>query len=471
VLTKLAAVTPILGAIIADQYLGRYKTIVLFCGVYWIGLLILWTTALPTSLAHGHALGGYIATIVIIGFGTGGIKSNIAPLIADQYQRHKMAIKIQKSGERTIIDPAITFQRIYMIFYWCINLGSLSLLATPFMEKYKGFWTAYLMCFCMFNVGVAVLILRRKSYVVRPPQGSIITDAFKAIGMMIKARNTQAPKPSWRAENGRVGNVPWNDHFIDELNRALRACKVFVFYPIFWVCYGQFSSNFVTQAAEMRGHGMPNDEMQNFDPISILVFIPILDRIVYPIMRRAGYELRPMLRISIGFALASFSLAWAAGMQHLIYINGPCYGAPLACPAAVQPDGEKIGNNVHIAIQTPAYIFIGVSEIFISVTGLEYAYTKAPASMKSFVQSLYLFTNAFGSALNEALVPVLVDPKILWMYTGVSIFAFCTAIIFYLIFRHYDADEEKMYALDRDLPELTHQGFKEKSIDENASAH
>lgn len=116
---KPSAVTPILGAIIADQYLGKYKTILIFCGVYWVGLLILWTTSLPSSVQGGSALGGYVAAIIVIGFGTGGIKSNIAPLIADQYQRRKMAIKVQKSGERTIIDPAITYQRIYMIFYWC----------------------------------------------------------------------------------------------------------------------------------------------------------------------------------------------------------------------------------------------------------------------------------------------------------------------------------------------------------------
>jgi POT family proton-dependent oligopeptide transporter len=116
-----------------------------------------------------------------------------------------------------------------VVFYWCINLGSLSLIATPFMEKAKGFWTAFIMCFVMFNLGILVLILRRKSYVVRPPQGQIITDAFKAIGMMIKARNTNAPKPSWRAANGNTKPVPWNDHFIDELQRALNACKVFVF--------------------------------------------------------------------------------------------------------------------------------------------------------------------------------------------------------------------------------------------------
>ncbi|KPM39831.1 Peptide transporter PTR2 [Neonectria ditissima] len=447
-------VTPILGAIIADQYLGKYKTILVFCGFYWVGLVILWTTSLPTAMAHGAGMPGYIIAIIVIGLGTGGIKSNIAPLIADQYQRRRMAIKTEKSGERVIIDPAITYQRIYMIFYWCINVGALSLMATPFMEKYEGFWTAYLMCFIMFNVGILTLVARRKTYVDRPPQGSVITDAFKALGMMIAARNMNAAKPSWRAANGKTKVVPWNDHFIEELKRALRACKVFIFYPIFWVCYGQFSTNFVTQASQMQGHGMPNDFMQNFDPVSILIFTPILETCVYPLLRKAGIELRPIMRITIGFWLAAICLAYAAIVQHLIYSAGPCYESPGECAAG--KDGEtSLPNNVHIAVQAPAYIFIGLSEIFISVTGLEYAYTKAPPTMKSFVQSIYLFTNAFGSAISEALVSVAVDPKFVWMYTGVACSSAATGCIFWSIFHHYDDDEEKMYDLDRDEPVIT----------------
>ncbi|CAK3918662.1 probable PTR2-Di-and tripeptide permease [Lecanosticta acicola] len=442
-------VTPILGAIISDQYLGKYKTILWFAGIYWVGLLILFATALPTSIQHGSALGGYVTAIIIIGFGTGGIKSNIAPLIADQYTRRKMAIStIAKTGERVIIDPAITYQRIYMMFYACINIGCLSLLATPFMEDYAGgFWTAYLMCFLMFNVGVAVLIFCRGKYIVRPPQGSVITDAFKALGIMITNRNMDAAKPSWRAVNGKTKSVPWNDHFIDELKRALRACKVFCFYPIFWVCYGQFSSNFVSQAAQMTGHGMPNDLMQNFDPISIIIFIPILDKLVYPLLRKWHIELRPIARITIGFVLGGLSLAYAAIVQHLIYIAPPCYGRPLNCPAATVGT-TVIPNRVHIAVQTPSYVFIGLSEIFISVTGLEYAYTKAPPSMKSFVQSLYLFTSAIGSALNEAFVPATGDPDILWMYTGIAVAAVITAGIFYFTFHHYDEQEQEMNELD-----------------------
>lgn len=215
--------------------------------VYMIGLLILVLTSLPVALENGAGLGGFITALIVIGFGTGGIKSNVAPLIADQYQRRRMAIKTLKSGERVIIDPAITMQRIYMVFYWCINLGSLSLIATPYMEKYIGFWSAYLMCLCMFVVGAVVLIVAKKYYVVRPPQGGVIVQAFKVIGQMIAGRNRDAPKPSYKIAHGKPNNNTWDDHFVDEVKRALIACQVFVFYPVFWVAYGQFSNNFVVQ--------------------------------------------------------------------------------------------------------------------------------------------------------------------------------------------------------------------------------
>ncbi|OQE27053.1 hypothetical protein PENFLA_c006G06704 [Penicillium flavigenum] len=446
-------VTPIIGAIIADQYLGKYKTIVVFCVVYMVGLLVLVCTSIPTALEHGSGLGGFIVAILIIGLGTGGIKSNVAPLIADQYKRKKMAISTTKKGERVVIDPSLTIQRIYMIFYGCINIGSLSLLATPYMELYIDFWPAFLLCLCMFMVGTLVIILGRKYYVVRPPQGSIITDAFRALWIMIKNRNMDAPKPSWQNEHNGASAVTWDDHFIDELKRALVACRVFAFYPIYWVVYGQFSSNFVTQAGQMNGHGIPNDLMQNFDPISIIVFIPILETCVYPVMRRMKIQFRPITRISLGFAVASLAMMYAAIVQHLIYSAGPCYGNPL-CDAS-KVDGTAYGNNVHIAIQTPAYVFIGLSEIFASVSGLEYAYTKAPPSMKSFVQSMYLLTNAFGSAIAEALTPAAFDPAVMWMFTGLACASFLCGIIFYIIFRHLNAQEDDMNALDADddMPE------------------
>ncbi|KAI8939857.1 hypothetical protein NX059_003592 [Plenodomus lindquistii] len=444
-------VTPILGAVIADQYLGKYNTIVIFCGVYIVGLLVLTLTSLPVALDHGAGLGGFIVAIIVIGLGTGGIKSNVAPLIADQYKRRQMVIgNDDKTGERVIIDPAITIQRIYMIFYWCINVGSLSLLATPYMERDCDFWSAFLLCLCIFFVGTLVLVLGRKVYVVRPPQGSIITDAFRVIWMMIKGRKMDAPKPSYQAGLGRDSNLRWDDHFVEEVKRALIACQVFAFYPIYWVVYGNFSNNFVTQAGQMAGHGIPNDLMQNFDAISIICFLPLVDQVLMPTLRKWKIPFPPINRIVCGFWVGSLAMVYASVIQYYIYQAGPCYGDPL-CDASIDAAGVKQGNNIHIATQTGAYMLIGISEIFASVTGLEYAYTKAPPSMKSFVQSMYLLTNAFGSAISEALNPLLYNPAIMYMFAGLAVASFIAGCLIWILFHHLNEQEDALNSLDPDV--------------------
>ena len=80
--------------------------------IYIVGLIILLCTSLPVAIEHGAALGGLIAAMIVIGLGTGGIKSNVSPLIAEQYRETTQRIRVEKSGERVIVDPAVTAQRI-----------------------------------------------------------------------------------------------------------------------------------------------------------------------------------------------------------------------------------------------------------------------------------------------------------------------------------------------------------------------
>ena len=125
-------VTPIMGAIVSDQYLGKYNTILYAAFVYLAGVLILVCTSLPVAIENGAALGGLIVAMIVIGIGTidvvyshstkltiyegtGGIKSNVSPLIAEQYRGTRQKIRVLKTGERVIVDPAITIQRIYMV--------------------------------------------------------------------------------------------------------------------------------------------------------------------------------------------------------------------------------------------------------------------------------------------------------------------------------------------------------------------
>ena len=73
------------------------------------------------------------------------------------------------------------------IFYLCINLGCISPIATTEMEQSMGFWTAYLLCLCVFILAIAILIAGKDYYVVHPPKGSAIINAFRA--MWIGLRN------------------------------------------------------------------------------------------------------------------------------------------------------------------------------------------------------------------------------------------------------------------------------------------
>lgn len=235
----------------ADQYLGKYKTILLFGCLYLCGLLILTLTAIPSAIASGAAFPGFIVAIIVIGLGTGGIKSNVSPLVAEQYKSKKPFVRTLKNGQRVIVTPQATYQKIFNMFYWGINVGSLSSIATTEMEHWIGFWPAYLLPTCMFIPCMIIVLLGRKRYVQTPPRGSVFLEAGRLIWFSFKTKSMDACKPSKIASvrPDLAPKVTWDDIFVDEFKRALRACIVFCWYPIYWLCYSQMTNNLISQAA------------------------------------------------------------------------------------------------------------------------------------------------------------------------------------------------------------------------------
>ena len=67
--------------------------------------------------------------------------------------------------------------------------------------------------------------------------------------------------------------------------------------------------------------------------------------------------------------------------------------------------------------------------------------------MKSFVQSMYLLTSAFGSAIGEGFTPLVGDPQIMWLFVGLCISAVCASIVVWILFRKYNKTEEEMNEL------------------------
>ena len=197
----------------------------------------------------------------------------------------------------------------------------------------------------------------------------------------------------------------------------------------------------------MQLHSLPNDILPNIDPITIILLIPLLDRLIYPFIRTELHlAFTPITRITLGFLIAALAMLYAGILQIGIYSAPPCYSHPLHCDAGKinGDEGRYEPNEVHVAWQAPAYILVAISEILASITGLELAYAKAPENMKSFIMSLFLLTSAGGSALGILIAPFASDPYLQWLYFGLAIAAAVTAYAFHRAFRNVDDQQPKM---------------------------
>lgn len=455
--------TPLLGAYIADTWFGRYKTICIALVIAIVAHLIIIVAALPPVLENPNgSLACFVIGILVLGLGTGGFKPNVSALVVEQLPLTKKVVRTNKKGERVIHDPALTSERVYMYFYMFINVGALvGQFSMTYAEKYVGFWLGWTLPTVVFCLCPIVMFWGRTKYRKTPPAGSVL---FKAVRLWTRAQRGRwsiNPFKTWKQLHGgamwdsvKPSNIPveerpvwmtFDDAWVDEVRRGFAACAVFTWYPLFWLCYNQINNNLVSQAATMELHGLPNDIISNINPFSLIVLIPIFDRLLYPGLRKLGFVFTPIKRITAGFACASLSMVWAAVLQFYIYEMNPCGKNANSCVDPVT--GHTIPATINIGAQTGAFVLVAISEIFASVTSLEYAYTKAPKNMRSLVQAVALFTTAISAALGWALLPLSEDPLLVWNYTVPAILAAFGGTMFYIQFRHLDHQEDMLNEL------------------------
>ncbi|KAF8621777.1 hypothetical protein AX15_007513 [Amanita polypyramis BW_CC] len=188
----------------------------------------------------------------------------------------------------------------------------------------------------------------------------------------------------------------------------------------------------------MSTHGVPNDVLSNLDPFALIIFIPIFDIFVYPLFRRLKINFSPLKRIAAGFFTGSMAMVWAAVVQHYIYKTSPCGYQAGTC---------KAFSPLNVWIQTGSYVLIAFSEIFASITGLEYAFTKAPKNMRSLVMAVFLFSSAVSSALAEAFVSLSADPLLVWNYGVMAVIAIVSGIVFWVHVHKLDSKEDQLNSL------------------------
>ncbi|KAJ3523269.1 hypothetical protein NM688_g8757 [Phlebia brevispora] len=406
---------------------------------------------------HG-SLACFVIALIIMGLGTGGFKANISPLVAEQYRRTKLFIKVTKKGERVIVDPTMTTSRIYMYFYLFINIGSLiGQIGMSYSEKYVGYWLAFTLPTILFCCCPLVLFIGRNRYIRSPPTGSVLGTSMRIWRLALKGRFSWNPvkmyknliaddfwegaKPSKFRGESRPKWMTFDDQWVDEVSRGFKACAVFMWYPVYWLTYNQLNNNLTSQAATMATHGVPNDVLSNLDPFALIIFIPICDLFIYPALARANIHFTPLRKITAGFFTGAASMVWTAVVQHYIYKTNPCGYYVSTC---VDAAGNPVTSYLNVWIQTGSYVLIAFSEIFASITGLEYAFTKAPKNMRSLVMACFLFMSAISSAIGEAFVSLSIDPLLIWNYGVMGVLAGVSGIIFWFQFKHLDDQEDDL---------------------------
>ena len=251
--------TPLLGAIVADVFLGKYKTIISLSIVYCLGHL---------ALALDETRLGLSVGLTLIAIGAGGIKPCVSAHVGDQFG--------------TTNGNLLT--KIYAWFYFSINLGAFaSQIMTPVLLDNYGPHVAFGVPGGLMLLATIVFWMGRNKFVHIPAGGSgFLKETFSREGLSI------------------IG----------------RLCVVYLFVAMFWALFDQTGSAWVLQANRMDRNWLGIEWLPSqigaINPIMIMVFIPIFTALIYPTINRF-FPLTPLRKIGIGFfvAVPSFLIpAW-----------------------------------------------------------------------------------------------------------------------------------------------------------------
>ncbi|XP_023285548.1 solute carrier family 15 member 1-like [Seriola lalandi dorsalis] len=318
----LCYLTPILGAIVADSWLGKFKTIVYLSIVYALGQVIMAVSAIhditdsnkdgtPDNMTFHVSLS--MVGLILIALGTGGIKPCVAAFGGDQFQDHQ---EKQRS----------TF---FSIFYLSINAGSLlSTVITPVLRaqecgihtKQKCYSLAFGVPAALMVVALIVFIVGSGMYIKTAPQGNILVKVCKCIGFAIKNRfrhrSSQYPKREhwmdWAEEK-------YDKLLIAQVKMVVKVLFLYIPLPMFWALFDQQGSRWTLQATTMNGDFgaliIQPDQMQTVNPILILVLVPIMDSAIYPLITKCKLNFTPLKRMTVGMFFAAIAFVAAALVQ------------------------------------------------------------------------------------------------------------------------------------------------------------
>jgi len=395
---------PLLGGWLADRFFGKYNTVLWLSLVYCAGHACL--------AAFENHLQGFYLGLLLIALGSGGIKPLVSSFVGDQFDH------TNKHKAKLVFDA----------FYWIINFGSFfaSLLMPIFLRDY-GASVAFGIPGILMLVATLVFWSGRKKYVHVPPsppnphsflnvaksallakrpvdgregRPGLAVASVGAVGAVVSLAMT----PSWgfviaactalvlllafggigvalQLERAR-GLHP--DDAVDGVRGVLRILIVFALVTPFWSLFDQKASTWIVQANSMMRPTLSlfgsefrfePAQMQALNPLLVMLLIPFNNIAVFPLLRKLGWEPTALRRMTAGIALSA--LSWVAIGTIQVVMDG--------------------GTPVSMAWQILPYALLTMGEVLVSATGLEFAYSQAPSSMKGVIMAFWSLAVTVGS--------------------------------------------------------------------------
>ena len=260
--------TPLLGALISDLWLGKYRTIILLSVVYCFGHL---------ALALDHSRVGLAIGLGLIALGSGGIKPCVSAHVGDQFG----------ASNRHLLS------RVFGWFYFSINLGAfVSMLATPWLMETHGPAWAFGVPGVLMLIATLVFWAGRNRFVHVPPAGkAFLREVFSADGLLALSRLT----------------------------------LIYVFVAMFWALFDQTGSAWVLQAQHMDrslfGVEVLPAQIQAANPLLVMLLIPVFAYWIYPAIDRY-WTLTELRKIGAGLFVTALAFSIPTWVQMQIDTGG-----------------------------------------------------------------------------------------------------------------------------------------------------
>jgi dipeptide/tripeptide permease len=310
--TVICYLSPVLGAIISDGYLGKFKTIVSISILYLIGEIILFLTSFKPLGAPN--LVGPLIGLLIIGIGTGGIKPCVSAFGGDQF----------------IGDQKKHLGSFFSVFYMSINIGSLiASLITPLLRSsvscYGG--DCYPLSFgvptALMFVAIIVFVVGKPLYYCKPVDRSqnVIVKLTKCIFCALKTKITSSsPKKSHWLD---YADHKYDNQFISDAKSFAKVTFMFLPLPIFWALFDQQGSRWTLQATKMdtklsSDSWIEADQIQSVNSILVIGLIPVFNWIVYPLFDKCNLFKKQLQRMAAGMILGGVAFAATALVENSI---------------------------------------------------------------------------------------------------------------------------------------------------------